>query len=527
MSDLVRIQSYVCDQWAAGADTGATLVDPATELPVATASTAGVDLAAALEHARRVGGASLASLGFAARGAILKQLGTLIREHREELYRLAMSNGGNTLGDAKFDIDGASGTLSFYASLARGMGDGTVLVDGEPLALGRSLLAGQHVWTARRGAAVLVNAYNFPAWGFAEKMACAFLAGMPVVVKPATTTALVAWRIAELFVGSGVLPAGTWTFLAGPAGDLLDHLGPQDVLAFTGSASTGRAMRRHPRVLDKGVRVTVEADSLNSAVLGPDVAPGSPTFDLFLAQVAHEMTQKAGQKCTATRRIFAPASALDAVEEALVARLAAVRVGNPFADGVTMGPVVSAAQRKDVLEGACKLAQDATVVLGGAGTPLRHDGGDPNVGYFVPVTLLRAADAHAASEVHAREVFGPLATLLPYDGSAADAVALVGRGEGSLVATVYSDDADFVAAALLGIAPFHGRLVLGSADAAAEAFAPGMVLPGLVHGGPGRAGSSEELGGLRGLQNYMQRTALQGSRTFLERLVPRPAEPGA
>jgi oxepin-CoA hydrolase/3-oxo-5,6-dehydrosuberyl-CoA semialdehyde dehydrogenase len=520
MSDLARIKSYVEDRWVDGQGAGSTLFDPSTEQPLATASTTGVDFGAALAHSRRVGGASLRALGFAARGAILKALSGLMREHRDELYALSAANGGNTLSDAKFDIDGAGATLAFYAGLAKSMGDGNVLADGEALPLGRtSPLAGRHVFTPRRGAALLINAYNFPAWGFAEKLACAFLAGMPVAVKPATATAMVAARIGELFVASGQLPPGSWTFLAGPAGDLLDHLEAQDVLAFTGSALTGRAMRGNATVLGKGVRVTVEADSLNSAVLGPDVVPGSPLFELAVAQIAHEMTQKAGQKCTAIRRVLVPSAQLDAVQQALIGKLAGVRVGDPRAAGTTMGPVTSASQRDDVRSGTCKLAAEASVVFGGAGTTLRHDGGDPGVGYFVPPVLLRAVDAHAAREIHEREVFGPVATLLPYDGSAGDAASLVARGEGSLVATLYADDGDFLDATLQGIAPFHGRVVVASNDVVAEALAPGMVLPGLIHGGPGRAGASEELGGARGLANFMQRTAIQGSRVVIDRLT--------
>src|SRR6185436_22629 len=304
---------------------------------LATASTAGIDLGAALSHARAVGGPALRALTFSQRAAILKALAGIVREQRDELFDLAMRNGGNTKGDAKFDVDGASGTLAFYANLGRGLGEGRYLLDGEVVPLGRATpLAGRHVWVPRRGAAVLVNAYNFPAWGFAEKVACALLAGMPVVVKPATQTALVAWRIAQLYVAAGVFPAGSWTFLAGPAGDLLDHLEAQDVLAFTGSAATGAKMRAQPRVLAKGVRVNVEADSLNAAVLGPDVEPGSPTWELFVKEVVHEMTQKAGQKCTATRRVFVPRPRLDAARASLVERLSQVRVGDPLVEGVGM-----------------------------------------------------------------------------------------------------------------------------------------------------------------------------------------------
>ncbi len=511
MNDSLRIRSYVQDQWVDGEGEGARLYNPSTGEVMATASTTGVDMGGALAHARRVGGANLRSLSFAERGAILKGLSKVVREHRDELLELARTNGGNTAGDGSFDIDGASGTLFFYSNLGRSLGEGSLLEDGESLPLGKETsLCGRHVWVPRRGAAVFVNAFNFPAWGFAEKMACAFLAGMPVVVKPATLTACVAFRLAELFVDSGLLPAGSWTFLAGPAGDLLDHLEGQDVLAFTGSAATGRKMRSHPRVLDKGVRVSVEADSLNSAVLGPDVEEGSDSWNLFVKEVSREMTQKAGQKCTATRRVFVPADRIEAVIAALTGRLARTTIGEPGAEGVRMGPLASAAQLEDVKGGVGDLASVGEIVFGDPEIVERADGGSSGTGCFMSPVLLRCDEPREAAVVHAREVFGPVATVMPYDG-AEEAVELIALGEGSLVASVYSDDAVFVRQVVLGIAPYHGRVYLGSADIAGEAWGPGAVLPGLVHGGPGRAGASEELGGLRGVYHYMQRTALEGS----------------
>jgi 3,4-dehydroadipyl-CoA semialdehyde dehydrogenase len=515
MADPIRIQSYVEGRWVAGEGEGSPLVNPATGERLATASTGGIDMGAALRHAREVGGPALRALGFGQRAAILKGLSGVVREHREELLQLAMRNGGNTMADAKFDVDGASGTLGFYAGLGRGLGEARVLLDGEPLPLGKATpLVGRHVWVPRRGAAVLVNAYNFPAWGFAEKVACALLAGMPVVVKPATQTALVAYRMAELFVASGHLPAGAWTFLAGPAGDLLDHLEAQDVLAFTGSAATGRRFLAHPRVLAKGVRVNIEADSLNAAVLGPDVAPGSPTWDLFVKEVTHEMTHKAGQKCTATRRVFVPRERLDAACEALVARLKDVRVGNPADEGVGMGPVVSNDQKRDVDEGVAALQGQARLAWAGEAAP---------GGAFVAAHLLVADDPRAAAAVHEREVFGPVATLMPYSGAAEEAGELVGLGEGSLVSSVYSDDPEFVTAAVLAMAPWNGRIHVGSEEIGAESWSPGTVLPGLVHGGPGRAGGGEELGGLRGLHRYMQRTAIQGAQSLLDHIASQAA----
>jgi 3,4-dehydroadipyl-CoA semialdehyde dehydrogenase len=515
MTEIVRIESYVEDRWVTGTGEEASLRDPATGELLATASTSGLDLGAALRHARQVGGPTLGELGFSGRAALLKGLSGVLREHREELFEVAIANGGNTPSDAAFDIDGASGTLHFYSQLGSGLGGGNILVDGDELPLGRSTpLAGRHFWVPRRGAAVLINAFNFPVWGFAEKMACALLAGMPVVVKPATLTALVAFRVAQRLVESGLLPPGSWTFLAGPAGDLLSHLDPQDVLAFTGSADTAARLRSHPRVLEKGVRVNVEADSLNSAVLGPDVVEGSETWELFVRETAREITQKAGQKCTATRRIFVPRERLDAAQQALGAALEGVEVGDPRSEEVGMGPLAGPGQRDDVLAGVRALAGEARVVAGEI--PPGAPGGE---GAFLRPVLLRADDPRSVSQVHRREVFGPVATLMPYDGSAEEAGELVALGEGSLVTSLYSDDGTFVRRAVLALAPFNGRLHVGSRDIAAESWGPGTVLPGLVHGGPGRAGAGEELGGVRGVQHYMQRTAVAGSKAHLQALV--------
>jgi oxepin-CoA hydrolase/3-oxo-5,6-dehydrosuberyl-CoA semialdehyde dehydrogenase len=521
MTETLRIRSYVQDQWVDGEGEGSRLYNPSTGAVVATASTTGVDMGAALVHARRVGGASLRALTFAERGAILKGLSKVVREHRDELLELARVNGGNTAGDGSFDIDGASGTLFFYSNIGRGLGDTRILADGDALPLGKETsLCGRHFWAPRRGAAVLVNAFNFPAWGFAEKMACALMAGMPVVVKPATLTAAVTHRLAELFVDSGLLPPGSWTFLAGPAGDLLDHLEAQDVLAFTGSAATGRKMRSHPRVLEKGVRVSVEADSLNAAVLGPDVEVGSDTWNLFAKEVTREMTQKAGQKCTATRRVFVPVGRLADARDSLSERLAKTTVGEPGAEGVRMGPLASAAQLEDVRSGVGDLAACGQIVFGAVERVERGDGGDADAGCFLGPILLQCDYPREAATVHHREVFGPVATLMPYDGTADDAAQLVALSEGSLVSSVYSDDKDFVRELVLGIAPYNGRVYLGSADIASEAWGPGSVLPGLVHGGPGRAGGGEELGGLRGVHHYMQRTALEGSADLIDAIIP-------
>lgn len=506
---MTMLQSYLAGRWASGAGPGTPLVDPTREETIATASAVGLDRAAALTHARQVGGPALRAMGFPARAAALGKLAAAIHACREELIEIGVRNAGNTRGDAKFDIDGATATLSAYAELGAGLPDRPALADGELLQLGRSpRFAGQHLLVPRHGVAVHINAFNFPAWGQAEKMACALLAGVPVLEKPGTPTALMAERIAQIVVESGALPEGAYSFLAGEAGDLLEHLGAQDGVAFTGSSATAQRLAGHAAFVQRGARLNVEADSLNAAVLGPDVEPDSETFDLFVREHAREITQKAGQKCTATRRLFVPAAIAPAVAEALGAALSAVKVGDPAAEGTRMGPLTNAEQLAAVQQGITRLAGLGTLVVGGPERLFAR-------GCFLGATLVLARDAHADA-LHAEEVFGPVATIAPYSGEADEAVALVARGGGGLVASVYSDDRSWPVRVALGLAPWTGRVYLGSARVAEYGTGPGLVLPSMTHGGPGRAGGGEELGGLRGLSFWMQRTALQGFRGTLE-----------
>lgn len=505
---MITLESYVLGSWHAGTDAGRTLYNPATEEALATCSTAGIDFGAVLDHARETGGPALRAMGFAARGAMLKALSAAIHEHRDELIDLAISNGGNTRGDAKFDIDGATGTLAAYAYFAKSLPGGEFAPDGEGVQLGRTArFWGQHVLVPRRGVAVHVNAFNFPAWNMGEKMACALLAGMPVIEKPGTPSALVAWRIAQIVVESGLVPEGGFQFLCGSTGDLLDQMGPQDVLAFTGSSGTGALLRGNENLVRHNVHVNVEADSLNSAILAPDADGDSEVYELFVANVARDMTQKAGQKCTAVRRILVPSDRVEEVRDDLVEAVGRVKVGDPADPAHRMGPVASSSQLEDVRSGIAALSEAADVACGGT---------DPvfDQGYFVAPTLLVARDADA-SVLHELEVFGPAATVIPYDGSAEAAAALANRGGGSLVASVYSNDAKWTESVVLGIAPWHGRVWIGSDRVAEQAAAPGTVLPASTHGGPGRAGGGEELGGLRGLEPYLQRTALQGFQGFV------------
>jgi oxepin-CoA hydrolase/3-oxo-5,6-dehydrosuberyl-CoA semialdehyde dehydrogenase len=505
---MIALSNYVAGAWTPGSGDAKPLYNPATEAVLGEVRPGGVDHAAALAYARQRGGPALQALSFAQRGALLKQLSKKLHEHRDELIEISASNGGNTRGDAKFDLDGATGTLAYYAALGAELGEHRHLVDGDGTQLGRTpRFWGQHILTTRPGVGVHINAFNFPAWGMGEKMACALLAGVPVIEKAGTPSALLAYRMAQIVVDSGILPEGAFQFVAGSVTGMLDLCGPMDMVAFTGSAVTAALIRGNRNLVARNVRVNLEADSINSAILGPDVEDGSDTFEQFLANLHVDMTQKAGQKCTAVRRIFVPAAMLATVAEGLVERLGGTRIGDPADDNVRMGPVASQEQLRDVRAGIQKLLAVADAVTGGV-EPLGERG------YFVRPTLLRAKDARA-QVLHELEVFGPCATLIPYSGEVGEVVDLVNLGGGGLVASAYSDDRGFVESLVAGIAPWHGRIWLGSEKTHGQALGPGAVLPATIHGGPGRAGGGEELGGRRGLMPYLQRTALQGDRAVV------------
>ena len=507
---MMNLQSYVCGSWNAGTGDALPLHDPTSEEVIGQVSRSGIDYGAVLQHAREKGGPALRAMDLPQRAEMLKGLAAKLHEHRDELIEISGRNGGNTRGDAKFDLDGASGTLAYYGKLGSAL-QGNHLIDGEGTQLGRTpRFFGQHILVPRTGVAVHINAFNFPAWGMGEKMACALLAGVPVIEKAGTASAMLAFRIAELVVESGLVPEGGFQFLPGSVTGLLDLLGPQDTVAFTGSAATGALIRGNSNLIERNVRVNIEADSINSAILGPDAETDSDTLEQFLGNVTIDITQKAGQKCTAVRRIFVPEAMVEEVCEQLKERLESTAVGNPLDKNVRMGPVASKAQFADVRAGIDKLREVAEVVTGGS-----EPGSDK--GYFVRPTLLCAKDGEPAI-LHELEVFGPCATVIPYSGKAEDAIELCNRGDGSLVASVYSDDKKFVSRVVHGIAPWHGRVWLGSEKTMGQALGPGAVLPGTIHGGPGRAGGGEELGGLRGLMPYLQRTALQGDRAVLTRI---------
>lgn len=519
---MIRLSSYVAGRWFEGNGPGALLINPATEEVMAEANATGIDFGAVLDHARKLGGPALRQLTFKERAALLMTLSKLFHANREELLDLGQANGGGTRGDAKFDVDGAIGTLAAYSvfgeKLAERTGNRKSILDGEMFALTRSpRFVGQHLWTTRAGVAVHINAFNFPAWGTFEKLAVAWLAGVPVITKPATSTALLTWRMVQLMVESGKFPEGAIQLVCGSTGDLLDRLGPMDSLAFTGSATTGTMLRSNPNLLRNSVRVNVEADSLNALVLGPDVEVGSDLWSAALRLIVQDMTQKTGQKCTAIRRVLVPADRAEDLGEALVDALSGLKVGNPMAGG-TLGPVATMSQQRDVLAGIATLASEGKLLCGGSS---RVDGVDAPAGKgaYVAPTVILMNDGSAPGKVHDLEIFGPCVSLLPYDGSAGAAACILSMGQGSLVSTVVSDQRPWLEELVNGAASWLGRMLLLGSKIADSATPPGMVLPALVHGGPGRAGGGEELGGERGLCFYMQRTALQGDQVVLRKIL--------
>ncbi len=515
------LRSYVSGGWRTGEGEGAPLHDAVTGAEVARISSAGIDMAAALDHGRRVGGPALRELTFHQRAALLKAVASHLREHRDELYELSAKTGA-TLGDSKFDVDGGIGVLFAYSGKGkRELPNDTVYVDGnvEPLSKGGTFL-GQHIATPLRGVAVQINAFNFPVWGPLEKFAPAFLAGVPSLVKPASQTAYLTERVVELIIESGLIPEGTLQLISGSAGDLLDHLTEQDLVSFTGSASTAQKLRTHPVIVRQAVRFNAEADSLNCSILGPDAGPGTAEFDLYVKQLVTEMTVKAGQKCTAIRRAFVPAELLDDVAEAAAERLAKVKIGNPAAEGVRMGALASLEQREEVRR-SLKALQDASSVVFGDPERVEVVDADAERGAFISPVLLKG-DADRA-EPHEVEAFGPVSTLMPYT-SVEQVIGYAARGQGSLAGSVVTGDAQFAREVVLGVAPWHGRLLVLDADDAKESTGHGSPMPGLVHGGPGRAGGGEEMGGIRGVLHHMQRTAVQGSPKVLSAVTGRWVE---
>ncbi len=516
------LESYLGGTWSRGQGVETELVDPTNGAVLATTSARGLDLKAALAHARERGGPALRALSYAERAKLLGAIADVLVANRARYEEIAVANSGNTKIDAAIDIDGGIGTLKYYARLGAPLGDAKALLDDKPVRLAKAEnFQAIHLLSPRRGVAVHINAFNFPSWGLWEKAACALLSGVPMLAKPASATALLSHQMVRDVVAAKVLPEGALSLLCGGIGDLLDHVGPEDAIAFTGSSETANRIRSHRNVLARGTLVNVEADSVNAALLAPGVAPATPAFDAFIKEVAREMTVKAGQKCTAIRRVLAPSERASAVAEALAARLAKTTVGDPRSDTVRMGPLVTRAQQAAALEGIGKLASEAKFVCGGSSAP-KLDGIDGAKSAFVAPTLLKVESADKARAAHDTEVFGPVATIIPYKNEQ-EAFALVVRGGGSLVASVFGDDQAFLARAVNELGASHGRILAVDPSIADAHTGHGIVMPQCHHGGPGRAGNGAELGGLYGLRFYHQRVAVQGSTDLLGALQSKAA----
>ena len=516
----MQLQSFVAGRWHSGSRDGVALRDATTGAVVANSSAEGLDYRAMLEHARRVGGPNLRKLTFHERAGLIKALAKCLGDHKDEFYKLSYATGA-TKSDSWIDIDGGISTLFVYASKGtRELPNSRVYVDGNVEGLSKTGgFVGQHIYVPLEGAAVHINAFNFPVWGMLEKLAPALLAGVPSIVKPATATSYLTEKVVRHIVESGILPEGALQLICGGVGDLFDHLDCQDVVSFTGSASTAQKLRQHPAIIGNSVRFTAETDSLNSSVLGPDAVAGTPELDLFVREVVREMTAKAGQKCTAIRKAIVPKAQVADVLDALKTSLGKIVVGDPRLEEVRMGPLASLGQRREVREQLAKLQREAEVVYGG-GRESALIGADAEKGAFMSPTLLLCRDSSSAREIHSVEAFGPVCTVVPYD-DVDSAVALARRGGGSLAGSVFTADDSVAAQLVLGLAPFHGRVLVVNRDCAKESTGHGSPLPHLVHGGPGRAGGGEELGGIRGVLHYMQRTAVQGTPSVITAVTGR------
>ena len=509
---IIQVQSFAAGQWIGPGSSARPVANAVTGEVIAQAGGAALDFGAMLEHARSVGGPALRAMTFHDRARMLKAVATYLTLRKQPLYDISFATGA-TQKDHLFDIDGGIGATFVFASKGRReMPDTQVYLDGPVEQLSRNgTFLGRHACVPKRGVAVHINAFNFPVWGMLEKLAPTLLAGMPAIVKPATASAYVTELAVRMMLDSGLLPDGALQLISGGTGDLLERLTGQDVVSFTGSAATALQLKSTPAILANAVPFIAEQDSLNASILGPDATPGTPEFDLFIKEATAEITTKAGQKCTAMRRLIVPDP--QPVIDALSTRLAAIRIGDPVLADTQMGALITVDQREDVLQKASSIGTEATRVYGDPDNFTAH-GADAAKGAFLPPMLFHCADPDAATQVHRVEAFGPVSTVMGYR-DVAHAAQLANRGEGSLVASVFTHDGDIARELALETAAQHGRLYFNNRDSAREATGHGAPLPHMVHGGPGRAGGGEEQGGIRGVMHYMQRTAVQGSPNIL------------
>lgn len=514
---VTQLSNYAEGKWVAGSGEGEVLHNAITGEALYTAGSQGLDFGAMMNYARKVGGPALRKLTFQERGRMLKALAMYLMERKEYFYTISAYTGA-TRADSWVDIEGGIGNLFAYASLRRQFPDERFYVDGELAKLSRNnTFIGHHIMVPREGVAIHINAFNFPVWGMLEKIAVNLLAGVPAIVKPATLTSYLTEAVFREIIQSGIFPEGSLQLICGSARGILDNIETQDVVTFTGSASTGRMLKSHPRILSEAVPFNMEADSLNSCILGEDVKPGMPEFDIFIKEVVREVTTKAGQKCTAIRRVIVPADRVEDVQIALGKRLQTTVVGDPSIKDVRMGPLAGIAQRNEVREKVQQLAKSQSIVIGDM-DHFEVMGADKEKGAFLPPLIFLNTDPFTNTDCHNIEAFGPVSTIIPYKDTD-EAIELARMGKGSLVCSVVTASDDIAKEIVLGTASMHGRVLVLNADCAKESTGHGSPMPLLVHGGPGRAGGGEEMGGKRGVLHYLQRTAIQGSPTTITHIT--------
>jgi len=508
-----KLANYITGKWITGDGDGQILHDAVTGSGIALASTEGLDFGSMLDYARKVGNPALRRMTFHERGRMLRALATYLSERKEKFYQVSYKTGA-TKADSWIDIEGGFGNLFSNASLRRRFPDLPYCTDGDPIPLSKGgTFIGHHMLVPKEGAAIHINAFNFPVWGMLEKCAVNWLAGVPAVVKPATITSFLTEAVVREIIGSGILPEGALQLICGSAGDLLDHVTSQDVITFTGSKSTGLKLRANPKILSESVPFNMEADSLNAIVLGPDVDPLMPEWDIFIKEIRKEMTVKAGQKCTAIRRIFVPENKMEDVWKAIASSLQQTTIGNPLNEKVKMGSLAGQNQRQEVKQQIQKLLASSQIIYGSLDSVEVIDA-DAKKGAFISPILLKNEQPFASDEVHEIEVFGPASTIMPYKDFHG-AIELSKKGKGSLCSTIVTANNNLAVDYIVNAGTYHGRILVLNAECAKESTGHGSPLPMLVHGGPGRAGGGEEMGGIRGVKHYMQRVAIQGSPTIV------------
>lgn len=510
---LRQLDNYALGKWIAGEGDGQVLYNAITGDPVAAVSSKGLDFAAMTEYARKTGGPKLSKMTFHERGRMLRALALHLLSKKEEFYKISWATGA-TRADSWVDIEGGIGNLFAYASLRRQFPDESFCTEGDVARLSKNnTFIGHHICVPKQGVAIHINAFNFPVWGMLEKVAVNWLAGVPAIVKPAAVTSFLTEAVVKEIISSGILPEGALQLICGSANGLLDHVINQDVVTFTGSASTGKMLKAHPRLVEESVPFNMEADSLNCCILGEDVTPDKPEFDIFIKEVVREITTKAGQKCTAVRRIIVPENRVEEVRVALGKRLAQTVIGDPNVEGVRMGSLAGQAQRKEVMEKVEQLSKTQQIIIGDF-EKFEVKGADRGKGAFMPPVIFLNENPFRNTDCHHVEAFGPVSTLMPYKNTD-EAIELARMGKGSLVSSIVTADPKLAKSYVLGAASMHGRILVLNSECAKESTGHGSPMPMLVHGGPGRAGGGEEMGGKRGVFHYLQRTAIQGSPTMM------------